>query len=721
MTLKSLKDGELSLLNKSNIFQIKPTFSPTEQDDSSFDLFLVSIEQFIEKLLPKNILEDLINFPSEKTIEKAFRELNYKLPVFNYSFSTKLPHTISVGLLCLSEYTSGVGRYLNDMMSRWLIPGKHLPVVSCRSIEFYFTKCPKYQYYLHENYVRISNEYELSLVKNKISNYLNELRINILAVSNARYVVSIKSLSYDEKNAMIQENISSLLKIPNNFIDQNLFDQMQNLLIKTSSDEKIKEVEKGVSHLMHKRPKFFNRDIFYEIRDLLFQLKDQFIFGKNAKYLSRIIGYQYLFKKTILRKLNQTPNDRHLSLKLFKARQDGTSLKYVIGILFTMNLLSETERFEKKHILEAIRSILVDVQYVKHSYFSDRNNENIRSFYFEIKKNNDTRFNFEDIKKLRAKLPKEIKSRIENVVHSTFMPRNEEEIIRNIVILSKQLKYVKDIPQVIITYNKQTSTQLSFTIILVRLLKNSTTSLNELFEEDKKKLQFIQDEVKIVGHLKKKYPKEANIFRVFVDKYAFFRPNYSLNLQKARQYIVSELIAIIGDFRDYNGGMILKQHETLAELRNLLSEAGYEGHYLIENFFYSLKPGIMQSILTPKILKTPFLMLHEAVENDYEKKQLFISYSQDCSYLFLTVGSENSSFKIFIKNSLSQLNISSLDLTSSTLKVYDIYITSYIFKSHDKPLKDIFLKTILKALSLWENSYIQHIKDDLMNDKGSFD
>ncbi len=700
MILKSLKTNDSELLKENDIFQIKPNFS---QNGQSFDYFLMSIEQYIEKILPHSILEDLLNFPSEKTIEKAFLRLNYNLPMFNCSFSDSAPYTVSIGLLCHSEYTSGVGGYLNDMMGRWLIPGKSLPIVSTRSIDFSFVRCPKHCYYLHEIYVRLSDDNELDLIKRNISNYLNELRINILAVYHARYIVSIKSLSVEDKTAVIQENISSLLKIPNNFMDRSLFDQMHNLLMKTSSDEKIKQVEKNVSYLMDKRPKFFDRGIFYEIRDLLVQLKDPFIFEKDAKYLGRIIGFQYLFKKKILRKLSQSPNERHLSLKLFKVKHEDSQNRHCIGVLITMNLLSETERFEKKHVLEAIRSILVEVQYIKNSFFSDRNNENIRSIYFEIKKNNEAKFSFDEIKLLRKKLPKEIKLKIENVVHPTFMPRNEEEIIRNIIVLSKQLKYVNDIPQVIITYNKQTDTQLSFMVILLRLLKKNT---KDLFQKETTKTKFIQDEVKIVGYLKKKYPKEANIFRVFVDKDPFFRPDYSLDLQKARQYVVSELINLVGDFRDYNGGMILKQHETLSELRRLISSSGLDEYYLLENFFYSLKPGIMQSILDPETLRVPFLMLHEASESDFEKNKLFFRYLNEKNYLFITIGSENPSFKTFIKSSLSQIHIPSLDLTTSNLKVYDIYITTYIFKAYDKHHKELFLKTILNTLKFWEKNHI---------------
>jgi len=82
-------------------------------------------------------------------------------------------------------------------------------------------------------------------------------------------------------------------------------------------------------------------------------------------------------------------------------------------------------------------------------------------------------------------------------------------------------------------------------------------------------------------------------------------------LQKARQAVAHELIKILGEFRDYNGGMIVKQNEVLEQLRELFTETERKNEFLLENFFYSLKPAVMQSILPPKILKSLFSLLEE--------------------------------------------------------------------------------------------------------------
>lgn len=689
-------------LNKESILEIEPMFTPVGLDESSFDLFLISLEQLIEKIFPPSILDELYQCNNEQLIEKSFRKLNKNLPIFNYSFSMMEPQTLSITLLCHSEYTHGIGRYINDMCSRWLLPGKQLPIVSNRSMSFKFKRCPKYLYFLNEIFVRLSDEKEQQLIEKTLSNFLKEMRINILAVYHARYIVSVKSLSFEEKSAIIQENITSLLQLPTTAIELNVFDQMQHLLLKISSEEKIKEVEKNISYLLHKRPRFFDRDVFYEIRLLLLQLRNQFIFERDAKHISRIICFQYLFKKTLLRLIQKTPNQRHLSLKILKIKKDPHGNRFHLGLLISMNLLRDSERFEKRNILKTLKTIIPNIHYVKESYISDKGNDQIHFYYLEVEKESGVNFSFQEIKKLRHNLPKELKSRVQNVLHPIFMPRNEEEIIRNIIILSKQLKYVRDLPQVIISYDKQTDSELSFMVIMVRLLKCDSLSLKELLKRKKASLHISQDETKVIGYLKRKYPKESSIFRIFLDKTPFFRPDYSLDLQKARQKVVNELIHILGEFRDYNGGMIVKQNEVLYKLMDLIKP---EHHFILENFFYSLKPGVMQSILSPDILYLPFMKIMESLEFNYEKEPYYFSHIREKNYQIVVIASENESFKNMIKNTTGQFKGNSLDLTTSTLKVHGIHVFSSIFKTHNDKKSDQFLESIKNSLCFWQKNY----------------
>ena len=274
------------------------------------------------------------------------------------------------------------------------------------------------------------------------------------------------------------------------------------------------------------------------------------------------------------------------------------------------------------------------------------------------------------------------------------MPRNEEEILRNVILLSKQLKYVRDIPQLIITYDKQSGTEISFIVILLRLIKYDTLPLKEYFSYSQTFLKYFSDEVKIVGSLKKKYPKEANIFKVSLNKSLFYRKDYSLDLQKARQVVVAELAKVIGDFRDYNGGMILKQTETLDRLKQKFPTLGKDKEFLIENFFYSIKPGIMQSILDTETIKTLFLLFLQAIDENIDERTVYLKTLSTAKYFFAMLSSKKRTFTEKLISKLSKLKIPSFDLTSCFIKEEDVYTCGYIYRTADLSKQSTFFHTI---------------------------
>ena len=64
------------------------------------------------------------------------------------------------------------------------------------------------------------------------------------------------------------------------------------------------------------------------------------------------------------------------------------------------------------------------------------------------------------------------------------MPRNEEEVMRNILILSEQLKLVRDLPQIIVSFDEQTDKYVSFTVILLRILKSNPPNKTTVYKEE---------------------------------------------------------------------------------------------------------------------------------------------------------------------------------------------------------------------------------------------
>ena len=149
-------------------------------------------------------------------------------------------------------------------------------------------------------------------------------------------------------------------------------------------------------------------------------------------------------------------------------------------------------------------------------------NEGICSLYIEVEKNQGE-FSEQEISLLKRELPGDLKDRIEQTMHPIFMPRNDEEIMRNILALSQQVKFLRDIPQVVISFDEQTGEHLFFTVIIVRVLKLRDKPLQELFSSSEGQVQFIHERSKNVGLIRKKYIKEAQVFRLKLSKEKYLR------------------------------------------------------------------------------------------------------------------------------------------------------------------------------------------------------
>jgi len=687
----------ISLFSLSNPFQIKPTYSLSGIHDTKTQLlFLNTLQNIVDGMIPSFLKAEIDSESDPEEISSLFYRLNRTLPLFKYSKIDDSVDAFSFTYFCPGEYTHGVGRYVIDTLSRWLILDKQIEISGGICLNFQFVQYPTLNFFLDQKIITIRNKEERQAMIKNLPALIEEMKINIMSVYHARYISSLRSISGEQKNLLIQKNLSSLLKNPTDENNRNLYDQMQQFIVKLSSEEKIEQVQKNISQLVQSRPKIFDRDVFYEMTLLTHQFNSLFSSKRDPRYISRIIAYQYLLKKTLQESLEKAPFKRHLSLKVLPSTL--SSEESILALLIGINFLKETERFEIRHLLESIRSCFPEAVYVEHSLVVDRRHDRIRFFYLEIKKPDFSKISFNELKMLKAKLPSELLRQIETVVHPLFMPRNEEEIIRTLIALSKQIKYVRDLPQVSIHYDQQTDTDLTFTIILVRLLREQP--LSEILAKDKGSIKIDIDDVRIMGHLKQKYPKEAAILRVTLDKSPFFRPDYSVDLLRARQTIGLELTRLLGEFRDFNGGIIFKQEEALKQLRKEIGLLSKTREFLLENYFYSLRPGIMQTIHETPLLKAHFHLLTRILEAKMQKPYLIISELNEKFFLGF-IASAAHTFKEEIVNVVGKLKLASYELTTSFLQIDGVFAYGFILKAEVTETAKQFEATLIQTLEEW--------------------
>ena len=233
--------------------------------------------------------------------------------------------------------------------------------------------------------------------------------------------------------------------------------------------------------------------------------------------------------------------------------------------------------------------------------------------YQEIEKKRGRGFSASDIGQLKKFLPKELEDNVECYSPSLFLIRNEEEIFRNIVQMSREFHQAGDLPQVTISFQEQTPKGiLLFSVVIVRLATPTTPSLKEQSRLLPQTIQLIPEMTSDIGILDKEHIKQANITIFEVNSGLFARKNSSIDLREVRLYVAKALELMIGEFRDYNGGLFSKQHKQLRAIQEIVRDT--EKSFL-ESLFYSFTPSHFQTFILPEAGKVCASLFLEAKQS----------------------------------------------------------------------------------------------------------
>jgi hypothetical protein len=639
---------------------ITPLFEFPENDEVMKHNYREIILRALKKILPINFFDHKNNEELTREFQKDFfLKLN---PLVTCSDDRKFPSTVS--FFVLTKFRPNSFKFFFEIISQWLLPGKNLNVVLVHASDFQFAEIRDEIYTICEVIIRITSVTEFEEIQKNFTSIAAEIALGMQSEFYAQKILEIKGLS---------------------------------------ADDKIASIRRVIAYLVKRFPHTYGADLFTEMQHLLVTCRDDFKIARQPRHLCRIISIQYLFRKSLREAIRKKSQRRHLSLKIFRAfLVTPNGRKKVLGLLVGINYLRDQETFGEKHLLKAIQHYLPSAQAVEQSFFLNKlGSENISISYLEIEKKDGSEFTFSEIRKLRRELPHNLKNRIEHRQHPIFMPRNEEEVMRNMLILTDQIKYLRDIPQVFITFDEQAYSHLYFTVILARILKPESETLTKLFKSHETLVDYIPDRTKIMGHMRKKYPKEAAVFRLKILKDNFLRADHSIDLYKARQAVVGELSKVVGEVRDYNGGMISKQHEQLMSIQQLLKDTKDYDELLLENFFYSLVPLVVRTLLDPKAFKILFLMLLEGLRN-YKHESYYLKFYHEPYNIFAMIIVDDPLVKDVIYRAIHDLHFPTKELAYAYTKANGNSCMGYICCSQDPKIKERFFQTIEQELQQWE-------------------
>ncbi|MFI5334775.1 MAG: ABC transporter substrate-binding protein, partial [Chlamydiales bacterium] len=621
--------------------------------------YIKNCEEILISLMP-----DELFFEDEKDVLTWIQEA---LPLVKWTFPETSPSLLSLLILCAGSKLQHTETLLLKLIRNQLIPDKEIPILSFQHLYFHFEN------FSHESLLFIN--------------------IQILVEDSAQLSL------FQQRAPLLTKEIAQVVKT--RFFAHN-FLEAKNL----SQDFKSSLIYQDLVRLLQKHPHIVDRGIFTEAKRMLALVTKEFLDSRSPRHLAKILASHHMTRKIIMRAMGLFPEERHLQLRVAPTRLHflfGT--KAVMGLMISICLLDRYEFFDEKHVLLAVQKIIPGAQAVKGSYYVFQSTQDsIRTLYVEIEKRDAEPITSKEKGLLKKLLPNELNASVEKLIPSIFMVRNEEEIMKNILILSQELKYLSDLPQVMISFEQQSVHDLIFTVIMVRPLGKQTKPLDLLFDKIESPIEFILDRTQIVGYLRKQYPKEASTFRLRIPKdHTLLRADSSVNFYLARHAVIRILQEAVGEVRDYNGGMILQQVEQFAEMKNAFPEIAQRHPDLLEDFFYALTPIEMQATLPITHLHTLFRLLLDSVTAELPKRDSYVlKGEQKKETIFLLLRTKEPSYRDYVQRALNALEIFPKALCATHVDIQGSYCTGFIYDCPDSNEQGEFIKAVRNAILAWQ-------------------
>ena len=379
---------------------------------------------------------------------------------------------------------------------------------------------------------------------------------------------------------------------------------------------------------------FASEPILNDLMLVYLQAKKQYLDHRDSNHIFRLVLSIHYMQQKLISPAIFASQIRNLAVRwiptdlLFPF-----SSKPVLGCLIGFNFMDRYEIFDEENIIFSLQKYFPELQLVKESFYRHvLQHDDLRIFYFEIEKKTGQSFSLLERKALKEGIEERIKSSVQKLSPSVFMNLNDEEAYKNLIVLSREITSIHDIPQVYITLERHEGKEIVFHVALVQISPFHRFSFKDrvfgcsIVLDRELPIRFLN------GH-----PVEAYLFRLFLPREpSLLRSDGSLDFYSARQRVVFMLRAVIGEFRDYNGGFLIKQQELLASFKNEFPEEIIRNVELLETFFYSLFPIEKQATLDPKILTALYIyFLRHQQEKVLDAFSFYIYHSERQTFIII--------------------------------------------------------------------------------------
>lgn len=452
-------------------------------------------------------------------------------------------------------------------------------------------------------------------------------------------------------------------------------------------------LQKWISRFPRHEDQFLSREL------LLFYLLagEKYLDHRSPASLSRLILAIHFMQKKLMQ-VSTLSETRHLEFKWISSQLIFPfSSKLVLGCLVGFNLVDRYDIFDEENVHLILQKYLPQFCLVKESSYSHvTENKDIKCFYFEIEKRDGTPIGLQEQVLLKKQLEQRLKNSIQRLSPTIFMRRNEEEVYKNILVLSEQIQSIEDLPQASIVLEQQTQEEVVFLVTLVYISPSANFSLNNRFKEG----CLASERILTVRYFQDR-SIEAHIFRIHLGRQAaFLRSDGSLDFYCARRWVVQSIGDAIGELRDYNGGILLKQQEFLYSLKKAFPAVTAADSELLETFFYAITPLEKQILLPPKSLSTFFsLFLQQMARSSTGDYSLETRRENGVSFFSLQTG--NASLKEVLSDYLKTDPFRKYDIGYNIIEYGEkTYFQGVIFLDQEEA--EPLFEELRNLLTSWE-------------------
>lgn len=274
--------------------------------------------------------------------------------------------------------------------------------------------------------------------------------------------------------------------------------------------------------------------------------------------------------------------------------------KKILSLIVKSRRLKKYDCLEDDHLLRIIQDQIPNVRIIPSSSYNLYNQKNSSPIlYFQIEKTSYDSFSTPEILRLKQNFGPYLPGSIEKRLPFIFSARNEEEIFKNVLTLAKEITTQKDLPQVIISQENSDESEVHFIVIIVRIQKKRQSLFSQSLQAMNLSLKYRIIREQTVRFFKNTHPIVASIISVSIPiSSEILRRNHAIDFYISRKIVSQFLSNILGEFRDYNGGMIIKQQELLFALKTHVAHVSQISAALVEDFFYSLNPIESQATMS---------------------------------------------------------------------------------------------------------------------------